>query len=246
LYTNADVDCVTTAPKNRRIHAVSDKDHRPGERAEWANTTSIQMVEGASGGNRDSWERLVRLYAPLVLHWCRRRLRGSLSQDAPDLVQNVFMTVSEKIATFTRHGRGAFHGWLHQIFERKMKEYWREYWRHHRNVIIEPTKLDCLLAPKDSSDPDGGLVIILRGLLELIRPEFEHRIFQAFLKVAVDGRPAKDVAEELGMTRNHVDQAKFKVRKRLEEEFEALGLPVNKTKIAAGACVAGNRSEVTS
>jgi DNA-directed RNA polymerase specialized sigma24 family protein len=92
----------------------------------------------------------------------------------------------------------------------------------------------------------GELVIILRGLLEQIRPDFEHRTFQAFLKVAIDGRPAKDVAEELGMTRNNVDQAKFKVRKRLEQEFEALGLPVNKRKTAAAAHVAGTKCEVTS
>jgi DNA-directed RNA polymerase specialized sigma24 family protein len=117
--------------------------------------------------------------------------------------------------------------------------------------------LDWLPERKDSSGPDGSsnlgdpptpgeLVIILRGLLEQIRPDFEDRTFQAFLKVAVDGRPAKDVAEELGMTRNNVDQAKFKVRKRLEQEFEALGLPVNKRKMAAAARVTGTKSEVTS
>jgi RNA polymerase sigma-70 factor (ECF subfamily) len=168
-----------------------------------------------------------------------------LSQDAPDLVQNVFMTVSKKIATFARHGRGAFHGWLHQIFERKMKEYWREYWHRDGMLIIEPAKLECLLTPEDSSDPDG-LVIILRGLLDLIGRDFEHRRFQAFLKVAIEGRPAKDVAEELGMERNNVDQAKFKVLKRLKQEFEALGLPVIKRKTATAAHVAGTKSEVTS
>ena len=233
---------------------MSDKDDRPGERPEWANTTSAEMLAGAGRGNRASWERLVSLYAPLVLCWCRRRgLRGELSQDAPDLVQQVFMTVSRRIATFNRHGRGAFHGWLHEISNRWISAYWRR----HRDVIIDPTKLDFLPARKASSGPDGSsnvgesptpgeLVIILRGLLEQIRPDFEHRTFQAFLKVAVDGRPAKDVAEELGMTRNNVDQAKFKVRKRLEQEFEALGLPVNKRKMATAACVAGTKSEVKS
>jgi RNA polymerase sigma-70 factor (ECF subfamily) len=167
------------------------------------------------------------------------------------------MTVSRRIATFNRDGRGAFHGWLHEISNRWISAYWREFWRRHRTVIIEPTKLNYLPAREDSSGPDGSssvgdpptpcdLVILLRGLLEQIRPDFEHRTFQAFLKVAVDGRPAKDVAEELGMTRNNVDQAKFKVRKRLEQEFEALGLPVDKRKMAAAARVAGTKSEVTS
>jgi RNA polymerase sigma-70 factor (ECF subfamily) len=168
------------------------------------------------------------------------------------------MTVSRRIATFNRDKRGAFHGWLHEISNRWITAYWREYCRRQRTVIIEPIKLDGLAAHKESIGPDGSsnvgdppppggeLVIILRGLLELIRPDFEDRTFQAFLKVAVDGRPAKDVAEELGMTRNNVDQANFKVRKRLKQEFEALGLPVSKGKMATTARVAGTKSEVTS
>jgi RNA polymerase sigma-70 factor (ECF subfamily) len=156
------------------------------------------------------------------------------------------MTVSQRIAAFNRNGPGSFHGWLHEISNLLIKAYWRKHWRNLRTVIIEPTKLDCLPPCNDPSGPDGGLVILLRVLLEQIRPDFEHRTFQAFLMVAVDGRPAKDVAEELGMTRNNVDQAKFKVRKRLEQEFEALGFPVNKRKMAAAARVAGTKSEVTS
>jgi RNA polymerase sigma-70 factor (ECF subfamily) len=243
---------------------VSDKDDRPGERPEWACTTSYQMLADARKGNRDAWERLVRLYAPLVLYWCRRRLRGPLSQDAPDLVQKVFMTVSRRIATFSRRGRGAFHGWLRRIFERRIKEYWREYWLRHPNVTIDPATLEDLPAPKgssnpdgsadmddppttnDSSDPGGGLVILLRRLLELIRHKFEDRTFEAFWKVAIDGRPPNDVADELGMTRNNVDQANFRVRKCLKQEVEALGLTLVKGKIVAADRVAVTQSEVTS
>jgi DNA-directed RNA polymerase specialized sigma24 family protein len=75
-------------------------------------------------------------------------------------------------------------------------------------------------------DEDGvpGRVLLLHGLLELIRNHFEDRTFRAFWRVAVDGCPAEEVAEELGIKNvGTVHTAKARVLKRLREEFKALG-----------------------
>ncbi|MEZ6092121.1 MAG: hypothetical protein R3C05_29780 [Pirellulaceae bacterium] len=56
--------------------------------------------------------------------------------------------------------------------------------------------------------------------IELLQSEFEQSTYQAFLKVAVDGRPPADVASELGMTVGAVYNAKYKVLRRLRTEFD--------------------------
>jgi RNA polymerase sigma-70 factor (ECF subfamily) len=55
-----------------------------------------------------------------------------------------------------------------------------------------------------------------------VRGDFEPDTWAAFWRSAVDGRPAADVAAELGMTRNAVYLAKARVRHRLMTEFAGL------------------------
>jgi DNA-directed RNA polymerase specialized sigma24 family protein len=77
---------------------------------------------------------------------------------------------------------------------------------------------------EENEDGVPGRVLLLRGLLELIQLDFEHTTFRAFWLIAVDGRSAEDVKEELGMsTVGAVHAAKCRVQKRLREEFKALG-----------------------
>jgi RNA polymerase sigma-70 factor (ECF subfamily) len=52
-----------------------------------------------------------------------------------------------------------------------------------------------------------------------VRGEFEPRTWQAFWKTAVDGRPVKDVADELGMSPGAVRVAKSRVLHRLRDEL---------------------------
>jgi RNA polymerase sigma-70 factor (ECF subfamily) len=204
--------------------AVSDKDKRPVDRPEWANTKFTQMLAGARAGNPGSWRDMVQLYAPLVHLWCRRRgLCGPRSQDAEDVVQDVFATVCNKIATFTKDGNpAAFARWLYTIFAFK----WREHLALGPDQAIDPRGLALVPAPEDSMDSDGVSegTLLLHRLVELVRIEFEDRTWEAFWRAAAEGRSARDVAEELGMSAAAVYTAKSRVLKRLREEAKALGL----------------------
>jgi RNA polymerase sigma-70 factor (ECF subfamily) len=66
----------------------------------------------------------------------------------------------------------------------------------------------------------------LRGLyhraLELVRGEFEGRTWDAFWRVAVEGRPPDVVAAEMGMTAVAVRKAKSRVALRLRQELGEL------------------------
>ena len=48
--------------------------------------------------------------------------------------------------------------------------------------------------------------------------DFEPSTWQAFTRFALEGRPAAQVAGELGVTESAVVQAKFRILKRLREE----------------------------
>jgi RNA polymerase sigma-70 factor (ECF subfamily) len=98
-------------------------------------------------------------------------------------------------------------------------------------------------------DEDGvaGRVLLLRGLLELIRKDFEHKTFQAFLRVAIDGCSPDEVAKELGFrTVGAVHTAKCRVQKRLQEEFKALGFDSSDGNAVIADVSAVAKHEVTS
>jgi RNA polymerase sigma-70 factor (ECF subfamily) len=204
------------------------------------------MLAAARAGNPDSWAKMVRLYAPLVLLWCRRcGLGGPRSQEATDVVQEVFMTVCKKIATFTKDAKpAAFRRWLKAIFNNKM----REYRRIRRNVDVDPAVLDQAPAPDNPSHADGcsERVLLIRRLLELIRCEFERLTWEAFWMVAADGCSAEDAAEKLGMRVGSVYTAKSRVLKRLKQELKALGLFLDEGNMVAADGAAITQGEVTS
>lgn len=71
-----------------------------------------------------AWERLVDVYAPLVYRWCRRA--GVRADDAPDVLQEVFLAVTTHIDQFHRDQPGdTFHGWLWTITRHKTQDFFR-------------------------------------------------------------------------------------------------------------------------
>ena len=58
-----------------------------------------------------------------------------------------------------------------------------------------------------------------RRAVDLVRAGFEDRTWQAFWRVAAEGRPSAEVAAELGMTIDAVYQAKSRVLRRLRAEL---------------------------
>ena len=77
--------------------------------------------------------------------------------------------------------------------------------------------------PQPGSDDDADeLSGLYRRALDLIRSEFETRIWQAFWLTAVAGREAPAAAAELGMSPVAVRVAKSRVLARLRAEAEGL------------------------
>lgn len=177
---------------------------------EFPAATSLSLLTRLRGGHPDSWRRMVALYTPLLHAWLRPR--GLRPADADDLTQSALAVVVRRLPDFRHNGRpGAFRTWLRGIIANVLRD-------HLRAAVRRPAGHDALLA--DLDDPASELNRrwdedhdrhVLRELLALAEPEFSPTTWAAFRRTAVDGRPAAEVAVELGMTPNAVHVARSRV-----------------------------------
>lgn len=196
-----------------------------------AQVTSLSLLARLRAGDEHGWDRLVRLYGPLVYNWCRRA--GLSQDDAEDAVQDVFTAVSQHLERFRRDQPGdSFRKWLKTIAFNRAREL-------HRRQSIRPRAqggtqaqirfADLAEPALDDSPPDDSVdedeserQHLLRQATELVRSDFEPATWSAFWETAVRGRAAPDVAADLGITANAVRIAKSRVRARLREELDGL------------------------
>ncbi|MBP3954098.1 sigma-70 family RNA polymerase sigma factor [Gemmata sp. G18] len=193
-----------------------------GEDAPSSTGTSRSLLEAARVRTPGSWDRLVALYAPLVLHWCRQW--GVREQDTADVFQDVFQSVALHLSGFHRGpAGGTFRGWLRTITRNKVTDTFRRLQKEPPGVggSEAQSRLAQLaeVAPAYDDSADAAVSALLRRGLELIRCEFEAHTWQAFWLTAVEGRAPKDVADELGMTGGAVRVAKSRVLHRLRAEL---------------------------
>jgi RNA polymerase sigma-70 factor (ECF subfamily) len=138
----------------------------------------------------------------------------------------VFRAVFARVGGFRRDQPGhTFRGWLRRITQNKLND-------HHRRSSQEVRgtggssardRLQQQPAPEPADDStahdDDGESALFARALNLIRAEFAEQTWLAFWRTAIDGRPAKDVAAELGTTAGAVRVARCRVVRRLREEL---------------------------
>jgi RNA polymerase sigma-70 factor (ECF subfamily) len=188
-----------------------------------STATSRSLLERVRADDASAWDRLVELYAPLVYQWCRRW--DLQEQDVADIFQEVFQSVAAHIGSFRKEKPAdTFRGWLRTITRNKVLDHFRRLGREPAGVGGTDAQLQLaqLPAPEEESsskqETDAERSLFRRGL-ELIRGDFEERTWLAFWRTAVEGRPAREVGDELGMSPGAVRVAKSRVLQRLREEL---------------------------
>ena len=189
-------------------------------------STSTSLLDRVKARDDAAWRRLVSVYGHLILYWCRRA--GVPREECVDVCQDVLRTVAVSIEDFQRdEAVGTFRGWLRTITRSKAVDHFR---RKNRQPAAEggTDAYDRILAIPDgdsagvpeASDPE--MAIIVNKTLDLIRPEFENRTWQAFWRAAVEGQQSSLIADALEMTPGAVRQAKSRVLHRLREELHQI------------------------
>jgi RNA polymerase sigma-70 factor (ECF subfamily) len=166
-----------------------------------------------------AWARFVELYAPTLYDWARKS--GMQDADAADLVQDVLTSLFKKMPEFTYDRSQRFRSWLRTVLLNK----WREV-RRRRSLRTSP--LDTATA--DAAAPDELADLeereyrrqVVHRALQVLRPEFSTGDWSAFWGYVMTGRPAVQVAAELGVRIGTVYAAKSRVLSRLRRELDGL------------------------
>jgi RNA polymerase sigma-70 factor (ECF subfamily) len=188
--------------------------------------TSVSLLERLVGApTDDDWRRLHDLYQPLLRAWMARA--GVSASDVDDLVQDVLLVVVREVAGFERRGQGAFRAWLRTILAHRVRD-------HFRGQKYRPTATgdsDFLRRLDELESPDSALSRlwdhehdehVAASLMQRVQGDFTPATWQAFRRHALDGEPAVQVAEALGLSLNSVLLAKSRVLKRLRQELAGL------------------------
>jgi len=188
--------------------------------------TSDSLLERLRARSDEAaWQRLDKLYRPLILRWLRRD--PTLGDEAEDLVQEVMAVLVRELPDFHRERAGSFRCWLRTVTLHRLQAYWRS--RQHRPASLNNSSADSLLA--QLADPASELSRqwdrehdqhVMQRLLELIEPEFTPTTWKAFCRLFLDRAKAAEVAAELGLSESAILTAKSRVLKRLRQEGQGL------------------------
>ena len=200
-----------------------------------ATQTSKSLILRAKARESAAWERLVKLYSPLVYFWCQES--GLPQSDVQDVFQDVFHALARDINKFRPIENGTFRGWLRTMTRNKVNDHFRRTGREpfafggsealNRFEQIPtatervPTSESCSNNPhrRYAQSEQEIQQEMLREALSNVRSSFTEQTWNAFWMVVIDGRETKDVAKDLCMRPGTVRVAKSRVLKRLRLEI---------------------------
>ncbi len=195
-------------------------------------TTSLTLLERVqnqtpveNGGvvrDADAWNRLVELYTPLLFRWSLKT--GLNESQSEDLVQEVFKVLLTKIGAFERERDGSFRKWLQVVTVNKCKEQFR---RKQLSITNADSSFDPLSAVSDPATlvefwEDDYCQQVIQRSMQLMKAEFSEKVWRSCWEHIVQGRPASEVGEQLGITANAVRVYSSRILARLRIEFRDL------------------------
>ena len=171
-----------------------------------------------------AWSEFLDIYASVIIGFLRAK--GLQDADARDVTQDTLRAVARSIHGFDpAPEKGRFRNWLFVIVRSKLVDHWRRTSKE----------------PQGSGDPEIHTTLdnitdkddqplwnreykqrLLNWAADQIRDEFTDSTWQAFWMTGVEGRPAKDVAETLGMNVSNVYVCKSRVIARMRERIKQI------------------------
>lgn len=186
------------------------------------HTTSVSLLERLrQPGAAADWKRFVELYTPMLFHWAKSAGLGEA--DAADLVQDVFSGLVQSLPSFHyQPGNGSFRAWLKTLVLNR----WRDQCRRRAvrpgevglGAVPEPAALDPVT---ELAEAEYQQRLVTRAM-QIMQRDFQPTTWKACWEHAVLGRPAAEVAAELGMSEGAVYVARSRVLARLRQELQGL------------------------
>ena len=180
--------------------------------------TRLSLLDTLSDGpmGQAAWREFFERYSPAIYRVSR--MRGLAHENADDIVQQTMISISTHIGDFQYdRDRGKFRNWVQTIAENKIKALWRK-----RSM---PNAQSGMLRNEPCDEPSVDelwtqewRIQDLLWCLDQVAKDVSPRKMEAFKKYALNGMPAKQVAEEMNMTTGNVYVTRHVILNRIREK----------------------------
>lgn len=187
----------------------------------YEDTTPSSLLTQCRNNSNEAWEKLHTLYGRLVWHWCSRA--GISHADCDEVYQEIFLSVMRSFHTFRKEKpEQKFRKWLKAVAASRIADFFR------KNGKKLPTQeiSEALIPAREteaslSEDEETETSLLYEQLMKILRKDFSERDIQVFIRL-VTGQcvSSHDVGEEFGLSDAAVRQIKYRIKKKIAEEFE--------------------------
>jgi RNA polymerase sigma factor (sigma-70 family) len=176
------------------------------------STHASLLARVAAGADASAWTEFAERYRGLIRGYGLRR--GLQPADADDFAQDVFVALTTALRGFEYDSaKGSFRGFLRTIAVRALGRRFRDTRPTADPMVAEETLEDA--ATPDEEWETEWRQYHLREAMRHIQAECRASDLLAFEMLTRDGRDAKGVAAELGISIDSAYQAKSRILKRL-------------------------------
>jgi RNA polymerase sigma-70 factor (ECF subfamily) len=185
------------------------------------SSTRISLIERvANPDDQEAWSEFFSIYEPVLISYVRShsQCRGMGGADVDDLVQTVLIKLFRKLPEFNLdRSRGRFRTYLYQVTSNAIIDHLRSRRRQPRTPgeIPEPPPE----RPDNGWDETYRAALLNRAAAEVKEQVYPRNPNQwtSFEEQCLKGRPAKEVASELGISVDSVYQNSSRLMKRVQE-----------------------------
>lgn len=179
--------------------------------------TPHSILEQLWRNDRNGWDRFALVYLPFVFR--RVCKHGMPKADAEDLTHEVFLKISKSIHGFRKEkASSSFRSWICTVVRTTVIDFCREHGR--QPVLLETSEFeDGTTSEADSEtgvrDDDLKYRAMMQSLEE-VKKKVGEKNWRLFELNFLEGIPATEVAQQMGVRLNRVHLAKHRVLKTLE------------------------------
>jgi RNA polymerase sigma-70 factor (ECF subfamily) len=166
--------------------------------------------------DRSVWLEFFEQYAELILGFAKAR--GLQHSDCEDVLQNVLVSLVHAMKGFRYDpARGSFRGYLLTVVSRAVSQQLRQ--KRGEGALPEGAQLPVEPADAEAWELEWRRHHVRRAM-RIVEREFSEENVQAFTGYVINGLPAQQVADGLGLSIEQVYQAKSRILKRLSTTIE--------------------------
>ncbi len=184
---------------------------------EFPETKSDLLLRIQSAEDREAWDQFVSMYRPVIYRMARRR--GLQDADAQDLVQRVLIAVAGAIGQWKPTRGARFRHWLRRVTKNAALN---ALTRLPKDRGQGGTDASDLLSNEMEHTPEQNQGFDLEARREcfhraatMVQSEVRGNSWDVFQLTVIEGLPAKDAAQKLGMSVGGVYAAQGRVMDRL-------------------------------